>query len=119
MYISSRKDELFRELPWSAKLILWEVEEMGGTWGAWYYEEFEVAICESYDGYRVEYYELDICMTDKDVTEIKRAVSTRMRDDSECWHTHDCCGCLFFSRLEMIRANKNRWIVKESWGRNI
>ena len=119
MYISSSKEECFPDLPWSAKLIINEVEERGGDWGAWFYEEFEVATCESYDGDRVAYYELDIYMTQKDVSEIKRHVSTWMREGTECGHWHDCCGCLFFSRLEMIRANKNRWIIKESWGRNI
>jgi len=118
MYISSTKDELFPELPWSAKLILWEVEERGGTWGAWCYHEFVVATYNDAEE-DVAYYELDICLTDKDITEIKRAVSTRMREGTECWHDHDCCGCLFFSRLEIIRANKNRWIIKESWGRNV
>lgn len=118
MYISSSKETCFQDLPWSAKLIANAVDEKEGTWGAWFYQEFAIATFQDMDG-EVAYYEMDISLTEKDVMEIKRHVSAWMREGTECSHWHDCCGCMFFSGLEIVRAYKNHWIIKESWGRNI
>ena len=118
MYISNSQEEAFDLLCYGAKLIAYEVEDEGGEWGAWVYEEFEVATFENMDG-GVKYYTLDIHMTSKDVMEIRNKVARRMRDETECGHWHDCCGCSFFSGLSLIREYDNRWIVRESWGKNI
>ena len=118
MYISNSEEQSFELLPYSAKLLAYEVEEAGGEWGAWVYEEFEAATFRGMDG-GVKYYPLNIHMTSKDVMEIRNRAAQRMRDENECGHWHDCCGCWFFSGLSLIREYDNRWIVRESWGRNL
>lgn len=121
MYITNSQEQAFDLLCYSAKLLAYEVEEAGGEWGAWVYEDFEVATYDNGEN-GTRYYTLNIHMTSKDVMEIRNRVAQRMRDENECGHWTDCCGCWFFSGLSLIRERgsyDNHWIVRESWGRNI
>lgn len=101
MYVMSCEDSSFEDMYYVARLIAREVEELGGTWGAYVYNH-EMAVAEYNDGESsVNYFEMDISK-DIDISVVRDNVSDTIRAQYECWHEYDCCGCWFLSNLSII-----------------
>lgn len=122
MYVMSTEDPEFMHMPFLAADIAHEVEERGGSWGAFVYNE-EMAVAEYNDGESVvRYLEMDIS-DDVSIPEIINAVSILARNYYECGHEFDCCGCWFFGNLTIRKLyelpDSETHIVRATWGRNI
>lgn len=123
MYVTSCEDSSFEDMYYVARLIAREVEELGGTWGAFVYNN-EMAVSEYNDGESsVSYFEMQIS-NDTDIPVVRNNVTDTIRAQYECWHDFDCCGCWFLSGLSIIRQyayfdSPSTYIVKLSAARNI
>jgi len=127
MYVMSCEDSSFGDMHYVARLITREVEELGGTWGAFVYNH-EMAVAEYNDGESsVSYFEMEIS-NNTDISIVRNKVSESIRAQYECWHEYDCCGCWFLSDLSIVRQYHradaptgalNNYIVRVSAGRNI
>jgi hypothetical protein len=48
------------------------------------------------------------------------AVDALGNPEHHCGHEHDCCGCVFYHRPTATWDGINeRWIITQSWGRNV
>lgn len=124
MWLTSSKEEAFEYLPFTAKDIALEVEKLGGEWGCWIYNnDFEIAKWSNGED-SVAYFDLAIS-TDMPVPTIIKEVSESTAYSSRCYHSHDCCGCVFFKRLSVsinrltTRKEMPTLTFKEEWGRNV
>ena len=127
MYVMSCEDSSFGDMHYAARLIAREVEELGGTWGAWVYNG-EMSVADYNDGESsVHYFEMDIS-NDIDILALRNEVSLTIRGQYECGHLHDCCGCWFLSTISIVKQWPNepphagsrcRYIVRLSLGRNV
>ena len=122
MYVMSTEDPEFVHMPFLAADIAHEVEELGGSWGAFVYNK-EMAVAEYKDHESgVQYFEMDIS-DDVDIHDINTKVWRLARDFYECGHDFDCCGCWFFATLNITKMHtfpeSRTHIVRASWSRNI
>ena len=116
MYL--RTGDSFDMLPDMAARVIQEIEALDGDWAAWVYDqEYVVAEYKGMDD-AVFYFELDV--KNVELKEVVRRVHKRMRYNSDCGHSYDCCGCWFFQRINGYRTNSKETVIfVENWGRNV
>ena len=127
MYVMCKEDSSFKNMHYVARMIAYEVEELGGIWGAFVYND-EMAVAKYNDGESaVSYFEIDIG-NNIDISVVRNRTSASIRGQYECSHEHDCCGCWFLSGLSIVRhyyrpdgpdGCLNTYIVRISTGRNV